>query len=110
MDAHPAHNRTLLGGCPAYVKGWCCKAHERTLQRGYRDVGYLLAPRLRSFRPDRFGPRTWSRQLGRLRRLLQAADEAAALVWFTETYPQLMAVIPVGDQPQFVAGIRERQR
>jgi len=110
MDAHPAHDRTLLGGCPSYVKGWCCKARDRTLQRGYRDVGYLLAPKLWSFRPERFGPRMWSRQLGRLRRLLQAADEAAAVAWFAEIYPQLMAVIPVSDQPQFVAGVRERQR
>jgi hypothetical protein len=52
----------------------------------------------------------WSQQLGRLRRLLQAADEAAAVAWFAEIYPQLMAVIPVSDQPQFVAGVRERQR
>jgi hypothetical protein len=110
MDTHPAHSRTLLGGCPRYVKGWCCKARERTLRRGYRDVGYLLAPKLRAFRPERFGPRTWARQLGRLHRHLQAADEAAALEWFAEIYPQLMAVIPAGDQQQFVAGLRERQR
>ena len=106
----PAHGRTRLGGCPAYVRGWCCKARDRTLQRGYRDVGYLLAPRLRSFRPDRFGPRTWARQLGRLRGFLHAADEAAALAWFAEVYPQLMALIPVGEQPQFMAGVWERQR
>jgi len=110
MHAHPAHSRTRLGGCPAYVKGWCCKAQARTLQRGYRDVGYLLAPRLRSFRPDRFGPRRWAWRLGRLRKFLLTADEAAALAWFAEIYPQLMALIPAGDQPQFVAGVRERLR
>lgn len=110
MDSHPSHSRTLLGGCPGYVKGWCCKARERTLQRGYRDVGYLLAPKLKTFRPARFSPRTWGRQLDRLRRLLQAADEAAALGWFVEIYPQLMAVIPLGDRPQFLAGVRERRR
>jgi hypothetical protein len=92
------------------VQGWCCKAHDRTLQRGYRDVGYLLAPRLRSFRPDRFGPRTWERRLGRLRKFLLTDDEAAALAWFAETYPQLMALIPVGEQAQFVAGVWDRQR
>jgi hypothetical protein len=92
MDIHPAHSRTLLGGCPRYVKGWCCKARERTLRRGYRDVGYLLAPKLRAFRPERFGPRTW------------------ALEWFAEIYPQLMAVIPAGDRQQFVAGVLERHR
>ncbi len=109
MASHPAHSQTLLGGCPRYVKGWCCKARDRTLQRGYRDVGYLLAPKLRSFRPERFAPRTWAQRLGRLRRLLKTADETAAVEWFAETYPQLMAVIPVGDHPQFVAGVRERQ-
>lgn len=109
MEPHPAHSRLLLGGCPAYVKGWCCKARDQTLQRGYRDVGYLLAPKLKVFRPERFAPRAWARQLGRLRSLLRAADEAAALGWFAEIYPQLLAVIPVGDRPQFVAGLRERQ-
>jgi len=80
------------------------------LQRGYRDVGYLLAPRLRAFRPESLDPRTWAQRRGRLRRLLQAAEDTAALAWFTETYPQLMAVIPVGDHLQFVAGVREWHR
>jgi hypothetical protein len=109
MDAHPSHSRILLGGCPGYVKGWCCKARDRTLRRGYQDVGYLLAPKLRAFRPERFDPQTWSQRLGRLRWLLQAADETAALAWFAETYPTLMALIPAGDHRQFVAGVRERQ-
>ena len=109
IDSHPSHSRTLLGGCPGYVKGWCCKARDRTLQRGYRDVGYLLAPKLRAFRPERFPPRTWTQQLIRPRRLLNAADEAAAVAWFAEIYPQLMAVIPLADHPQFVAGVRDRQ-
>ncbi len=109
MDVHPSHSRILLGGCPGYVKGWCCKARDRTLRRGYQDVGYLLAPKLRAFRPERFDLQTWSQRLGRLRWLLQAADETAALAWFAETYPTLMALIPTGDHRQFLAGVRERQ-
>jgi hypothetical protein len=108
MVPHPSHDRTLLGGCPGYVRGWCCKARDRTLQRGYRDVGYLLAAKLKTFRPERLSQRTWTQQRRRLRRLLKSNDEAAALGWFVEIYPQLMEVIPVGDHPQFVAGVRER--
>lgn len=108
-DPHPAHSRRLLGGCPAYVKGWCCKAGDRTLQRGYRDVGYLLAARLRAFRPERVTPRRWAWMLGRLRRLLKAADDTAAVEWFADAYPHLMALIPVGDHRDFVAGVRERR-
>ena len=106
-DPHPFHDRTLLGGCPGYVKGWCCKAGDRSLQRGYRDVGYLLASKLRRFRPEHIAPRSWAEQMSRLRRLLRAADESAALEWFTENYPRLMKLIPAGDHADFVAGARE---
>ena len=108
-DSHPFHSRTRLGGCPGYVRGWCAKAREHTLQRGYRDVGYLLASNLRAFRPERFAPGTWAQRLGRLRRLLRKADESAVMEWFAETYPQLMRLIPVGDHPNFVAGLRDWQ-
>ena len=110
MDSHPSHSRTLLDGCPGYVRGWCCKARDHTLQRGYRDVGYLLAAKLGAFRPERFRPRVWARHVRRLRSLLQASDDAAAAAWFAEMYPRLMAVIPVGERPHFVAGVRERRR
>lgn len=105
----PSHDRVLLGGCPGYVRGWCCKARDRSLHRGYRDVGYLVASNLRRFRPEHIARRSWVVKVGRLRRLLRTADEAAALKWFTVNYPRLMALIPVGEHADFVAGVRERR-
>lgn len=48
--------------------------------------------------------------LRRLRRLLEQDDDRATLRWFTDTYPELMAVIPVGERRRFVAGVRDRRR
>ena len=93
-----------------YVRGWCCKARDRTLTRGYRDVGYLLAPKLRRFRPPGLSPRAWRRDLSRLRRLLGHPDDEAVLRWFSETYPELMAMIPAGERRRFVAGVRDHRR
>ncbi|MFM8892708.1 MAG: hypothetical protein ACKOTB_14005 [Planctomycetia bacterium] len=109
MHEIPPEARGNGGGFPAYVRGWCCKARDRTLARGYRDVGYLLAAKLRRFRPPGLSPRRWRRNLGRLRRLLEQDDERAALCWFTETYPELVAMIPVGERWRFVAGVRDRR-
>jgi len=95
-------------GCPGFVRGWCCKARERTLQRGYRDVGYLLAAKLRGFRPPRFCRAAWMQQVRRLHRMLRAGDDPAAAHWFSETYPVLMTLIPAVQQRQFLAGARER--
>ena len=110
MASHPAHDRTRLGGCPGYVQGWCCKARDRTLARGYRDVGYLLAPKLRRFRPPHVAPPTWSSLVRRLRGFLESGDEPAALAWFATAYPRLMAVIPKDEHREFLAGVRERRR
>lgn len=109
MREIPPQARGNRGGCPAYVRGWCCKARDRTLIRGYRDVGYLLAAKLPRFQPVGFSARRWGGHLGRLRGLLEHDDEQATLCWFAETYPDLLAVIPVGERGQFVAGLRDRR-
>lgn len=38
-------------GISGYVFGWCCKANARTMQCGYRDGGYLMAPHVHDLRP-----------------------------------------------------------
>jgi|APCry1669189000_1035189.scaffolds.fasta_scaffold76143_2 hypothetical protein len=107
-DQHAAGGVAAFDGCPGFVRGWCCKARERTLQRGYRDVGYLLAAKLRRFRPPGFCTAAWTRQVHRLHRLLRAGDDPAAVSWFKETYPVLMTLVPTVQQRQFLAGARER--
>lgn len=105
-----SHDTRGLDGCPGYVRGWCCKARERTLHRGYRDVGYLLAARLRRFRPARFTSAAWANRLVELGRCFDRRDDAAARGWFDATYPRLMALIPPAQHGEFVAGVRERGR
>jgi hypothetical protein len=110
MAEHPSHSTAGLDGCPGYVRGWCCKARERTLRRGYRDVGYLLAARLRRFRPEQFPVEAWPARLATLGGFFDRHDDAAATDWFRETYPRLMALIPAGAHGEFVAGAGERRR
>jgi hypothetical protein len=110
MAEHPSHSTAGLDGCPGYVRGWCCKARERTLRRGYRDVGYLLAARLRRFRPARFTAAAWAERLAELGGVFDRRDDAAAAGWFCETYPRLMTLIPAALHGEFVAGARERRR
>ena len=50
-----------VNGFPSYVRGWCCMAKSGSMQRGYRDVGYLLAIRVAEFRPVQFNARLWRR-------------------------------------------------
>lgn len=108
MPSRPLHDRHALDGCPGYVRGWCCKAGERSLARGYRDVGYLLAPRLRRFRPSGVSAPEWSTHVGRLRGLLLRGEDLAAVRWLTGAYPRLMALIPDTRRAEVVAGLRER--
>lgn len=108
MVSRPLHDRHALDGCPGYVRGWCCKARERSLVRGYRDVGYLLAPRLRRFRPAGLSAPEWSARVGQLRGLLTHGDDVAAVRWLMSVYPRLMALIPATHRDEVVAGLRER--
>lgn len=101
--------RRGIDGYPPYVQGWFCMAESGTMQRGYRDAGYLLARRLREFRPLWLGVRAWRYHVGTLWAILDRCDEQAALWWFAATYPCLVALIPADQQVHFVAGVREQR-
>jgi hypothetical protein len=99
--------RRLEAGYPAYVRGWVCMARDGSMQRGYRDVGYLFAMKLREFRPDWFSGRAWRYHLRTLWASLETCDDRAATWWFAATYPNLVALIPTRQQAHFMAGVRE---
>lgn len=94
-------------GYPPYVRGWFCMAREGTMQRGYRDVGYLLSRRLRQFRPAAVGARAWRYHIDTLRQILALTDQRTAEHWLTATYPGLAALIPAQARGEFIAGMRE---
>jgi hypothetical protein len=77
------------------------------MQRGYRDVGYLLSRRLRQFRPVSLGGRAWRYHLQTLWQILAISDTQAAVHWLAATYPGLAALIPVQARGEFIAGMRE---
>jgi hypothetical protein len=101
---------TTADGFPGYVRGWICKAREKTMQRGYRDVGHLLYAKLRIFRPAHVSLRVWSWLLGNLTDNFVANDRAAVQHWFRENYPALMRLIPERRHREFVAGLLERAK
>jgi hypothetical protein len=80
------------------------------MQRGYRDVGYLLCGKLRLFRPAHIGVRQWLRQVGDLREQVVVNNRPAIQVWFRENYPALMHLIPERRHREFVAGLVERAK
>lgn len=85
-------------------------AKAKTMQRGYRDVGYLLAPRLRAFRPSRFSVRDWRRLIAELNQQIEAEERAAIRTWFRTYYPALMHLIPGRRQREFIDGVVEGTR
>jgi hypothetical protein len=95
---------------PPFVRGWLCLARSGRMQRGYRDVGYLLARRLRRLRPRWLGRRAWRYHLETLRECLARRDADLAMQWFSATYPGLVGLIPTEARPDFVAGVEELGR
>jgi hypothetical protein len=109
MSRH-GENRVTADGFPGYVRGWCCMAKHKSMQRGYRDVGYLLVARLRAFRPARCGVRAWRRQLALLDEHLKRNEKGAIRQWFRTHYPALMNLIPARRHGELIAGLIERAR
>ena len=97
-------------GLPGYVRGWCYMAKNRTMQRGYRDVGYLMAVRVEEFRPAQFTTRLWRREVALLNQHVEQNDRAAIRMWFQNHYPALMHLIPERRHREFVAGFIERMQ
>jgi len=87
-----------------------CKARDKSMQRGYRDVGYLLYWKLRLFRPAHASLRLWSQQVDTLAALVLANDRYAIQGWCCENYPALMLLIPERRQREFIAGLVERAK
>ena len=78
------------------------------MQRGYRDVGYLLAGRLRGFRPAWLDACRWRGHLDTLLQSLAGRHERHVWDWLAITYPGLARLVPVDQRQHFVAGMRER--
>lgn len=97
-------------GFPGYVHGWVCMAKENSMQRGYRDVGYLLAPRIREFRPAHIGVRSWFQKIAALGQHIDSNDKAAVGAWVRQHYPVLMQIVPARRQRAIVVGLMERAR
>jgi hypothetical protein len=101
---------TTVDGFPGYVRGWVCKARDRSMQRGYKDVGYLLCGKIRLFRPAHIGVTQWFRHVGNLQKHVMGNNRPAVQDWFRENYPALMLLIPERRHREFVAGLMERAR
>lgn len=78
------------------------------MQRGYRDVGYLLAERIAEFRPAQFNARLWQRLVTCLSGHVRRNEKAAVGAWFKAHYPALMHLIPDRRHREFVVGFIER--
>ena len=97
-----------VDGFPSYVRGWVCMAKEKTMQRGYRDVGYLLAPKVKVFRPAHIAVRSWFKQVAVLGEHIEANDKSAVKSWVCEHYPALVQLMPERRRGEFVSGLVER--
>lgn len=107
---HRDHRPPGREGYPPFVRGWFWLARSGRMHRGYRDVGYLLARRLRRFRPRWLGRRAWRYHLETLQGCLAMRDEQLAMQWFAATYPGLVGLIPAEARAEFVAGVEELRR
>jgi hypothetical protein len=83
-------------------------AKSGSMQRGYRDVGYLLAVRVGEFRPSQFNARLWRRLVMCLFEYVRRNQKTAIREWFRSHYPALMHLIPDRRHREFIAGFIER--
>lgn len=95
-------------GIPAYVKGWCCKAREGTMQQGFSDVGYLFVPHVCSFRPAMISRCVWRKRVQMLAEQVEARNQSGVRGWFHAHYPLLMTLIPKRRHKEFAQGVIER--
>lgn len=100
----------FVDGFPSYVRGWVCMAKDKSMQRGYRDVGYLLAPRVKEFRPAHISVRSWFGQVAKLAEHIHRNDKAAVGGWVKRHYPALMQLVPQRRQKELVLGLVEMAR
>ena len=77
------------------------------MQRGYRDVGYLLAPHVGDFRPTAVTSGVWGEAVSRLQEFCLSGNAVAVMDWCREAYPSLLALIPRPRHGDFVAGVIE---
>jgi hypothetical protein len=95
-------------GYPNYVRAWSRKAEVGTMQRGYRDVCYLLAPHVGNFRRHKTAAAAWQHAVSRFREFCLSGNAQEVLVWCRETYPGVLKAIPRTRHVEFVAGMIER--
>lgn len=77
------------------------------MQRGYRDVGYLLAPHVLDFKPSPATRSEWEEAVCRLQEFCLSGNAVAVVGWCREKYPGLLAIIPRDRHSDFVAGMIE---
>lgn len=77
------------------------------MQRGYRDVGYLLAPHVHEFRPPKATGVAWHNLVSRLQECCLSENAQEVLRWCGEAYPGLLTIIPRSQHGDFVAGMIE---
>lgn len=85
-------------------------AKGKTMQRGYRDVGYLFAPHIRAFRPAQYDARSWRKHVTLLDEHVSNNEKGEIRLWFKTHYPALMHLIPERRHCEFVIGYVERVR
>jgi len=78
------------------------------MKQGYRDVGYLLTPYIRRFKPTVIPASLWPRRLRALAAPVEAGNVAAVEQWFHAHYPVLMELIPQTRHQDFAEGVIER--
>jgi hypothetical protein len=100
-------SRPGVDGYPPYVRGWFRLAQAGSMQRGYRDVGYLLGQKLRQFRPSWLGVEAWGSHLNTLWGILERQDQRTGMAWLASTYPGLVDLLPAEEQQGFFAGMNE---
>jgi len=78
------------------------------MQRGFKDVGYLFAPCVLSFRPLKASTEWWRKQVHVLATEIQAGSQSGVRRWFRVHYPPLMELIPSAQEREFAKGIIEQ--
>ena len=77
------------------------------MHRGFQDVGYLMAPHVRDFRPTSVARGAWGEAVCRLHEFCLSGNAVAVMDWCRTKCPGLLAIIPRERHSEFVAGVIE---
>ena len=100
-NKRPTHH-----GVPRFFQGLCQTASQGGAQ-SYKWVGYTFGGATANEMPFDADSDQWENMLQEVQNYIESNNEEKIWLWYKQTYPEAMALIPAKRKESFVKGILE---